>query len=667
MTARRLVIDLPTRLSLLVLWTLVVSSVAVLLGRFTPAFVLPALLVVLLVTRRWVPEPVPVSRQALVGAGSALALAGAWVAVNLRLTSEVLLVQRDPGFLTLQGLWLAEHSQATVPVRTAAEVAAQVPGVALGAEAFWTDGQGLFAQGEKGFPALIGLGGWLAGQRGVLSAGLVIGGVALLALYDLARRVVGPRLGLLPMAALALTLPMLYFSRTPFTEPTTMVLGLSAVTMAWSAVATRQTGRAAMAGALAGGCALARIDGAAIVAGLVLGLGAVAIGTRDPGRRARCRRSLWAALAPAVGMVMLGHLDLRRTSPAYLAAHRGLYLQLIALVVGCVLVVVVLERATRGGRLAGWLARNRRVLGSVGVGVVVAVAVVLASRPLWMTAHWFDAGSSYARFIAAFQRTAGVPIDGTRSYDEMTITWLAWYLGPVTVVLAVLGAALVVREAVVARDPRLVLLLAMLGVPTLVYVVRPAITPDQVWAMRRLLPVAMPAVLLCATWAIRHLRGSTPRLARRIGSAVLAAAVLASPLVRWGPLVGSVEYGGRADDVAGMCQRAQGGRVVVARGAPTLLPTLRIACDADVVEVDTPTPGQLAAIRRAWGDQPVVLMTYAPATVPWTRHPQPTTVTRLSRWPHTLYPTAYPVVFDSALWMGTVTPDGRVEPIDPDR
>ena len=85
---------------------------------------------------------------------------------------------------------------------------------------------------------------------------------------------------LLPTAALALTTPMLYFTRTPFTEPTNIVLTFAglAVIVGRAAPTADPDPPAALAGGMLGANALSRIDGAAVTAGLVLGLGLVAAG-----------------------------------------------------------------------------------------------------------------------------------------------------------------------------------------------------------------------------------------------------------------------------------------------------------------------------------------------------------------------------------------------------
>ena len=366
-------------------------------------------------------------------------------------------------------------------------------------------------------------------------------------------------------------------------------------------------------------------------------------------------------------MVGLGYLDLALHSAGYLEDHRSLYVQLLALLGACLVAVGVLIVVLRWGRLRSWLAARRGVLGTVAAGLVVAAAVVLASRPLWMQRHLIEPGSGQAWFIAAAQRAAGVAVDGTRSYDEMTVTWLGWYLGPLTLVLAVAGTALLMRRAIVGWRPEVLVLLATLGIPALLYLIRPAITPDHIWAMRRFLPAVIPAALLMAGWTLPRIHRAARSRWQRIGVWVLVAGVLLPPLATWGTLIVTTEYGGRAKQVAQVCDAVAGKRVVVVRDAgPPWLPTLRIMCDVDVVEVGPrPTAEELAAIRDAWGGD-VLVMTDARQLVPWSGDwPDPWLRTRMARWPHSLYPSFAPIRFTSDVWLGTIDDDGSVTPLAP--
>lgn len=660
----RVVVGLPSRLPVLFFWVTVVVAVAVLLEVFTPWVVLPAAAVVAGLAWRLVADPLPLDRTSVRGAGWALGLATGWVAANAWAAGEVLLVQRDPGFLTLEGLWLSTNADPDIPLRSAAEVAARIPELSVVSDAFWRAGDHLYAQGAKTFPGLIAMAGWVAGQPGVLAANLVIGALALLAVYDVGRRLIGPGWALLPMAALALTTPMIYFSRTPFTEPTNIVLTFGGLAVLWGAWRTPRLWPVALGCAMVGASALARIDGAAVGAGLILALGLVAAGTRD--RQLRRHRTRGFLLGSAVVglMVLLGYLDVRVHSAGYLADHAWLYRPLVALLVASFIAAAVGVAVSHWTALPAWAARHARTLGTVAGLAVLVVCVGLAVRPLLWQEHRVVRGSAQEWFVAAFQRAAGVAVDGTRSYDEMTVVWLFWYLGPATLVLAALGAALLARRGVGLRRPELVAFLVVIGVPSLLYLVRPSITPDQIWAMRRFLPAVLPGALLCAGWLAARLVAGARGSWQQAGAWGIVGLVMLAPPATWGTLVLTPEYTGRVDQVAQLCALTEGRKVVVVRAAdPPLLPTLRLLCDADVVELPAPATAEaLAAIREAWGDE-VLVVAMAADAVPGLPAAAPTLATPMARWPHSLYPSFSPIRFTSTIWVAEVAEDGSVVPV----
>ncbi len=660
------VTNLPSRLPVVFFWSALVVCLTVMAGAFRPIVVVPAIVIVVALTWRMAPERVPATRQYRRGAAWALGLVVAWFLVNVAFAGEVLLVQRDPGFLTLEAHWLTTNADPSIPIRSAAEVAGRIPDVSVISDAFWRFDDEIHAQGAKTFPGLLAMVGWVLGLRGVLIGNLLIGAIGLLAVYDVARRLISPRWGLVPVAALALSTPMIYFSRSAFTEPTNLVLTFGGLAVLWSAFRVPRMSRFALGGAMVGATALSRIDGAAVSAGLILGLGVVAAVSGPADRRARIW-GLLVATAAALVMVGLGYLDLALHSAGYLEDHSSLYVQLLALLAACLVGVGVLVVVLRWGRLRPWLAARRRLLGTLAAVLVVAAAVLLASRPLWMQRHLIEPGSGQEWFIAAAQRAAGVTVDGTRSYDEMTVTWLFWYLGPIALVLAVAGTAMLLRRSIIGWRPEVLVLLATLGIPALLYLVRPAITPDQVWAMRRFLPAVIPAALLFAGWTLPRIHRAARARWQRVGAWALVAGVLLPPLATWGTLVVTTEYGGRADQVATVCDAVAGTRVVVVRdGGPPWLPTLRIMCDVDVVEVGPrATAEQLAGIRDAWGGE-VLVMTDDRKLLPWAAAwPEPWLRTPMTRWPHSLYPSLAPIRFTSDVWLATIDSDGSVTPVAP--
>ncbi|WNB86308.1 hypothetical protein [Cellulomonas sp. ATA003] len=473
----------------------------------------------------------------------------------------------------------------------------------------------------------------------------------------------------MPTTALATAVPLAAFSRAAYTEPLTIALAFGGLTMAWSAFETRSGWRLLLAGALVGSPALVRIDGAASVIGFVVGLALVAAAPLRARSRSRLQVWLLGATLSALLMVGLGYLDLWWHSPGYLNDLGNQFTLLVAALIGSIVVGLGLVVPPWWDPARRWLLVHRRTAGRVLAAAVPLIAVVLVSRPLWLVGHRTPLGTNYSQLVGGLQAREGLEVDPTRSYDEMSVAWIAWYHGWPMVVLAFAGLSLMAYCAVRRRDSRLLVLLAVIAAPTLLYLWRVSISPDQVWAVRRLLPIAIPGFLLAATIALASL-WSSRRGWVRAGSLALAAVVAAFPLTTWGSLFTVVEQGGRWGQLEAVCAALPHDRVVYVRdGGPDYLPSLRSVCDVEVVEVaQAPTTRHLADLSGAWDDRPLSVVTFSDSALPWPAGaaPQPVLSSTITGWAYALshLPTDG-TRSDSQVWVAEVTPDGTLNPVGP--
>ncbi|PJI93410.1 hypothetical protein [Luteimicrobium subarcticum] len=657
------VTGLPDRLPLAFFAVSVVVGAGVLFGVFRPWLVLPVAAASVVATWRWVPSRFPVAGRGFAGSMAAVVLSLAWFVAQLPVVSQYVVVSRDPGFLTLEGLWLRTHASPDLPLDAATRLAAQVPGVSAGMQAYTPSGDVIQVQAQKLVPGLLASVGWLLGERGVLLGGLVIGVVALLTLYGFGRRMVGPLWALVPVAALVLSVPWAAFTRSAYTEPTTIVLVFGGLTVAWSALERRSAGRLALAGAMVGAAALARVDSTAQVVGLVLALGLASACAWDlTGDRWLLRGWAFATLAGTVG-VAVGLVDLAWHSASYLDEHSSqtasLDAVLVVAIAGAAAVHVPLLRRWGRARLL-W---HRRGLATVTVVVVVAVAAFLISRPWWLVERHGTVGVGAATVVEVWQAHAGKAVDPARTYDEMSVTWLSWYYGWAAVLLGFGGIALAGYRAVARRDARLLTFLGVVMAPSAMYLWRVSITPDQVWAMRRFLPVTIPGLLLGATFLLATLWAGRRRWARVVAVAGTVA-TLVFPLFTWGSLYGVREQGGRLDEARAVCAAVGDRPVVLVAPRLPYLATIRTLCDTQVVSVDAPSRATLAELRRRLGDDTAVVVMNK-GEVAWDgTEPMPVSQTRVTQWAQNLYrrPSAGWSAW-SVVEVGSVQPDGSVAPL----
>lgn len=656
---------LPDRLVLILFWTCLVVSVALLLRVFQPAAVLPAVLALVLVTWRIAPRELPRSPTAVAGSVLALAMIATWCLANLGYAAEYLIVTRDPGFLTLGGLWLTEHAAPAIPSTTTVQVVQEVYSSRNSGSAYLHLDNELLWQGAKLLPGLLGMLGWAGGARAVLAGNIVIGGLALVAVYGLGRRVAGPLWALVPVVALGASLPMLNFSRAAYTEPLSLALAFGGLTALWSGLETRRPAVQVLGATMIASTALARIDGTAAVIGVVAGLGVAAGATLVPRLRRQYRRTLLLSTMSAGAMIALGWLDLKLSSPKYLHDLMSQFSQLVVALGAVSLVALLLTLPKVLDRARGLALRRRRPLGWLAAGLVLILGALLASRPLWMVSRHLAEGSTFANLVGALQEADGLERDPTRSYDELSLTWLSWYFGWPMVVLAFAGLALLTYRTVRFRDPRALLVLTVVGAPSALFLWRLSITPDQVWAMRRLLPLAIPgflivtAMALSALWAVRHVWA-------RVMAGVLAVALVAFPFTTWKGIVTAVEHSGRVAEVAAVCAGIPEGKVVYVGTFP-YLPTLATVCEAEVIQfVDPVTAQRLAEVVEEWDEVSVPVVTFAPEMLPWADEsiPPPLHEIETTYWPHLLNRLPeHPVVTGSMVWIGVIGPDGIVAPI----
>ena len=650
--ARSALAAAPERLTLALVSLAIACGIAVSVGAFRPVVVLP--LAAALTATGWILVPKG-PRDPQSARGGALALGGAalWYLANLRWVAEYLIVRRDPGFLTLSAMWLTNHPSTDIPTRGSIAAANGVSGVLADANEAWNlNGDMIQPQGAKMLPALAAVGGWINGESGVLAANLAVGAIGLLATYVLARRMMGPIAALVPALGLSLTVSHIWLSRANYTEPITMVLLVAAIAWAWQGVAEGKIFPLVAAGVASGSTYLARVDGPLFALGVTAGVAVALAVSRD--RSVLWRSTAFIAFAGAQGaLTLIGNASLWRWSRAYverLGSESGDLLSAYEVTVGVLIaaavavpVVSALRRAARrdgasrrGDRRSLANLLTRRLPSAMG-WFTLLVLVALASRPLWMTAHTAPDDFQVA-YVAWVQQAQGLAVDGTRTYAENTITWVSYYLTWPVVILGFAGFA--IAAARLGRGKAVwAIPLAGLLVPSLLYVVRPAIMPDQSWAIRRLAPSLVVGLLLLAAVAWQELIARWPtapaarRVRRRRVSIAVAAVISAAPLTAWisvsqpdGWRLGATsaiwlaEQRGARSQVDTLCSYVDG-RPVILVGSSSHFGTIRVGCDVPVVLALRPlTADGVKQIATAFGSEPVIV-TRTLEDVPWTETP----------------------------------------------
>jgi hypothetical protein len=104
-----------------------------------------------------------------------------------------------------------------------------------------------------------------------------------------------------------------------------------------------------------------------------------------------------------------------------------------------------------------------------------------------------------------------------RTYAELSLRWVDWYLGIPVIIAATIGAGLLARRCLRGRGGDWALPLMVLTWAIALFLYRPAISADQPWGSRRMVPEVIPAFVLLAVWALA--RGADWLRAARAGDA----------------------------------------------------------------------------------------------------------------------------------------------------
>jgi hypothetical protein len=539
------------------------------------------------------PRPAAGARPAVLPAVAALAVAGGLLASSAAFRSEHLLVDRDPGVYVDSGRSIArthelrpqvdrgpfDHEDLTFRSTGFAESRGRVVPLFL-----------------HHLPVLLAVGWSIGGDTGMLLVPAVLGALGLLGVYLAGSALVGPRAALLPLLLLTLAPLQSWFSRDAYSE---LGVQLAVWTGAWlliDALRARAPARALLAGALIGSTLLTRVDALVVVVALPLVAASEHVRTTRTGDR-RGRTTVWAFALGFAAAIAASAWAVEALSRGYRRAlgddYDRLRLALVATTIAG-LVGIVAARAAPG--VAAALARKRPV--AVGTAAAFGGAAVwaLAVRPALSDAPYVPAG----RIPRGELRQAVVRDEWAHS-----LQWFAWYLGLLTVVLAVGGLAAVTLRAL--RGDRAAKVVAAIVVPvTVFYVARPSITPDQLWAMRRYVPVALPGVAVGAAYAVQRVA----RLRWRdrpagIAAAVVLVAVMLGAAVRAGaPIAQGRAQDGALGAIRGVCAAiGDDGAAIVVEGeslAQELPQTVRGFCGVPTAATRAPARVPFAEIAQRW-------------------------------------------------------------------
>jgi hypothetical protein len=606
-------------------------------GQFRPALMLavsaPLAVVLVVFGLRWIPgrshTALPVrkpehARTPWWTVAGVIAVAVAFGVDQMIYHSQFIIVIRDPASYVQFGYWISHHGSLPIPQDTAAFGGIH-PGLRFGSFAFYQVGGGIVPQFMAGLPMALAPAFWIGGVTAAVAVAPVVGACGVLAFGGLVARLVGPRWAPLGALVIALSLPEQFTSRSDYSEPLTQVLFLAGLCLVIDSLSCEGIGArvtAALGGLALGLTLLVRIDGASDILPLVPYCGLLLLGRR--------RQALPLLGGLIVGAVY-GGVDGLVLSRPYLASIKSA-LELLVVAAGVVIIATEVAVALRWRR--GVPEVRRQWLPNAAAVLAVAVTIGFAIRPYLQTVRAAST-ASFESVMAGIQRADHLPIDPTRLYYELSLHWVFWYIGVPAVALATLGAAVLSRRCLQGRSPTWTLPLITFAWTIVTALYDPAITPDQPWASRRLVPAVLPGFILLAVWGSSWLIGQLRRMSVErvlyVGLAFCCAAILVLPAaggsfglaVRPGGPLGEklvahglavkTTYQGEIAAVDHMCAAIPPGSSVVIIDGPTadrFSEVIRGMCGVPVARLHSPTLASVDQVVRGIlqaGRRPVLL------------------------------------------------------------
>lgn len=448
--------------------------------------------------------------------------------------------------------------------------------------------------------------------------------LGLVALYLLVRRLFDRQIALLAAVLLAITPTHIYFARYPSTEPLTLLLlftSLLAFQVLWDGEGKRpyftQIAWGILGGSSLGAAALTRIDLPLIVALVVAML------------MLRAWQKKWSVGWTAYSLtlaVLSGHalLSMLLISWPYAWNTYGSVVNLLqrtpwltavlllVLVVTCLLFGLMWRKPDRLRQSLAQLSHQAKRL--------------YAKR-------WLSVGlillSGYAYFLRPILEPAVVYPSWPTGADAWIINgenWLrmGWYLTPLGLLLATLGAAWLVQAV---SWQRFGLFLSIGLLTTVQYVYQIFNTPYHIYTMRRYLPVVIPMLMVYTAvslfWLYRRQWGWPARL----GSGLLALLLIGGLLFQSRYVLPLREYQGAVEQLASLQTHLQPGAIILisepSEGvfADALGPPLRFLYGHDIVTIRQDGPETNAFLDdllayAAQHNQPLQLLGVQPVYQP---------------------------------------------------
>lgn len=499
-----------------------------------------------------------------------LLLISVWIGVNVTYSFETTFIRRDPGMYANGGVWLIDNTSTNIPVQE--ELYKNVKGASADSSGIWYDPYGdtkdyVQPQGVHSLSAYLALFGKIFGEKVLFDANIYMGAAAIMTVFAVSRLFVSALFAGVGATVMMASLPMVYFSRDTYTEPMAILLAMTAIFSFSFMLKNLSEVKLKhlpfwVTGMISGGVALARSDGYIVAIGVMLTLMIIHVIAKNVVRL----KQLASFLAGSFAVMMVAYADLYYLTGSYHSyhgkdVHKQMLIMAVLLSVFGLLLLLPRLKSSLGKLYRG---NTKKVFYTVSA-ILILMVVFIVSRPLWHTGT--QPVATAAGYVNSIQAKVSEPISN-RNYAENTHMWITWYIGASTVILGLVGIWFGLYYVITKqRYEYLALVILVLGAG-FIYMMNPRITSDQIWAIRRFLPIVVPLTVVFATLGLMKTselikRNVSDVTLQKMGMTMVIGLVLVQPLVVTRPFIKFKEIDRQLESVKELCKRLPENSVAV--------------------------------------------------------------------------------------------------------
>jgi 4-amino-4-deoxy-L-arabinose transferase-like glycosyltransferase len=482
-----------------------------------------------------------------------------WIFLNIPFASQHVFTDRDPATYNVTGQWLSSHHDLHIP-RNA--VLGYMPYIDLGTGAGFGvnphNPNEVYAQGSHLLPAYLGIVAKFAGSFAMFRLNLFFGGIALLAMYGFARLFMKPWYALLAAATISISLPFFNFSRDTYTEPLSLALVFTSLTLLWYAVQTKRTSAWFLAGLTLGCGLLARVDVFLPVAALEVFL-IISLANATKKERSKTLLSVAVFTLAVAALGYLAWIDLAKLSSGYYRDIHGQIMKEIQLVIGLLVVgIIVVCLAWMTNIIKFCINQAKKLNHNFVTWAIIVFFGFLAIRP------------AFNIHLTSDQNVLAHPT----ILNGYSLYWVLWYI-PVLGLLGIVGFAWAWGRYIKGQFHKLLPFLLVLSADCLIYFIQPSISPDQPWATRRFLPVVFPGLAILGFLLIEKMfEGKDFKLPwrgvdQRLLATSLATLAVVTPIIVSYPFAVAHTYAHQLTQVEAVCSSLPGDAAIYWYGGVT--------------------------------------------------------------------------------------------------